>query len=182
MQYRNGIVIIAALIAILTGCKTPQQAIDGKTAYALKQYSTATELLQKEFEAEKDPAKKKEKANQIADAYRQYNNTAGAAEWYKKAADLGDEQALYKLGQMQMMNELYDEAIKTFNKFGNIDIAIYSTAQVIVTAYQYTTDADIMLCSRGMFKCSLQLFGGEYFRSWTSQNYNCKLISTQKFQ
>ena len=129
MQYRNGVVIIAAIIMILSGCKAPEKAIDGQTSYSLKQYSTATELLQKEFDTEKDPAKKKEKANQIADAYRQYNNTAGAAQWYKKAADLGDEQALYKLGQMQMMNEQYDEAIKTFNQFGNVDAMSKNLAQ-----------------------------------------------------
>jgi peptidoglycan-associated lipoprotein len=120
MQHLRGIFIIA-FIVFIAGCKTPQQPIDGKTAYALKEYSTAPQLLQKDLGNEKDPAKKKEITYQIAESYRQYNNTTAAAEWYGKAADMGSEQALYKLGEMQMMNEQYEEAIKTFNKYGAID-------------------------------------------------------------
>jgi outer membrane protein OmpA-like peptidoglycan-associated protein len=121
MHQPHRYVLLLSILIYLSGCKPAQQAIDGKTAYDLKQYSTATELLQKEFESEKDATKKREKANQIADAYRKYNNTASAAKWYQKAVDLGDEQALYDLGRMQMMNEQYDAAIKTFNQFGTRD-------------------------------------------------------------
>jgi len=128
MQHLKGIIIISILL-ILAGCKSPQVAADGKTAYALKQYSTAPELLQKEYETEKDPGKKKEKAYEIADSYRRYNNITAAAEWFKKAADLGDQQSLYDLGRMQMMNEQYEEAIKTFTKFGGEDAASKNLAQ-----------------------------------------------------
>ena len=117
-MYLFRFVFIVTLFSLLTGCKGPQQAIDGKTAYALKQYNGAADLLTKEFDAEKDQVKKKEKAYQIAEAYRQYGNTIAAADWYRKAYELGDEQAQYKQGQMQMMNEQYDEALKTFNKYG----------------------------------------------------------------
>jgi peptidoglycan-associated lipoprotein len=129
MQHRKVIVYIAALIVLISGCKAPEKAIDGETSYTLKQYSTAATLLQKEYESEKDPIKKKKKAYQIADAYHQYNNVTAAAEWYKKAADLGDQESLYKLGRMQMMSEQYEEAIKTFTKFGNTDAVSKSRAQ-----------------------------------------------------
>ena len=111
------------------GCKTAQQAPDGKTAYTLKQYSVAADLLQKDFDTEKDPIKKKDKAYQIAESYSRYNNIAAAAQWYKKAIELGDEQAQQPLGQMQMMNEQYEEAIKTFAKYGTTDAAAKATAQ-----------------------------------------------------
>lgn len=103
--------------------------MDGKTAYSLKQYSTATVLLQKEFQTEKDRAAKREKANQIAESYRHFNDTKSAAEWYRKAVDLGDEQAYYNLGKMQMMNEEYDNAIKSFTRFAGIDATSSSLAK-----------------------------------------------------
>jgi outer membrane protein OmpA-like peptidoglycan-associated protein len=114
--------------------------MDGNTAYTLKQYSTAPELLQKEYETEKDPAKKKEKAYEIADSYRKYNNIPSAIEWFKKGADLGDQQALFDLGRMQMMNEQYEEAIKTFNKFGAEDATSKSLAQPQIKNCQNALD------------------------------------------
>lgn len=121
MQYSKGFIYIAALLFLIAGCKAPEKAIDGQTSYSLKQYSVAPDLLKKDFDGEKDPGKKKQDAVEIAESYRQYNNISGAIEWYKKAADLGDEISLYKLGQMQMMNEQYDEAVKSFTKYGTID-------------------------------------------------------------
>ena len=129
MHYRKTIHIIFSVWIFVSGCKSPQVAQDGKTAFALKQYSKAPELLQKDFGSEKDLARKKEVANQIAESYQHYNNTNGAIDWYKKAVDLGDEDALYKLGQAQMMNEQYDEAIKSFNKYGARDVASKTLAQ-----------------------------------------------------
>ena len=192
MQHRKGILIIAAILVLISGCKTPEKPIDGQTAYTLKQYSIATTLLQKEFESEKDPVKKKEKANQIADATRQYNNTAGAAEWYRKAADLGDEQALYKLGQMQMMNEQYDKAIESFNKFGSIDAAskylsqsavkncqnalgwkqAFTKTQVTNLSYINTPQSDfspVLYKGRLVFSSSRNEAKGEMRNAWTGE-------------
>ena len=118
---QKGIFIVVAVLIVLAGCKSPQKAIDGHTAYTLKQYSTAVTLLQKEYQTEKDRATKREKAYLIAESYRHFNNTKSAAEWYRKAVDLGDENAYYDLGLMQMMNEQYDDAIKSFNRFAGID-------------------------------------------------------------
>jgi peptidoglycan-associated lipoprotein len=121
MRLRLVTSVIISLSLLISGCKAPQMALDGQTAYDLKEYTTSAELLQKEFGSERDALKKKEKAYEIAESYRHYNNTTAAAEWYKKAADLGDEQALFKLGKMQMMHEQYEEAVKTFTKYGGSD-------------------------------------------------------------
>jgi peptidoglycan-associated lipoprotein len=129
MHHKKGIYIVAVILMLVAGCKTPEKAIDGQTSYDLKQYSVAPGLLQKEFESEKDPVKKKQEAYEIAESYRQYNNVAAAAEWYKKASDLGDDLSLYKLGEMQMMMEQYDAAIKTFNKYGGLDATAKNLAQ-----------------------------------------------------
>ena len=129
MRYRLGISLFTSLVLIMSGCKAPQTAIDGQTAYALKEYSASAELLQKEYGSEKDPVHKRDLAYEIAESYRKYNNTTEAVVWYKKAANLGDEQSLYKLGQMQMMNEQYDSAIVTFNKYAATDATSKSLAQ-----------------------------------------------------
>ena len=113
--------VVILFTLFLTSCKSPQVAVDGKTAYILKQYSLAPELLEKDYNAEKDASKKKLIANQIAQAYMAYNNTAQAAVWYRKALDIGDEDALYQLGKVQMMNEQYAEAIKSFTQYGTRD-------------------------------------------------------------
>ena len=129
MQHKKGFFFTMIILALLAGCKPQELPVDGKTAYSLKQYSIAADLLKKEYEAEKDPVKKRQEAFEIAQSYRKYNNTIASAEWYKKASDMGDVSALYKLGQMQMMNEQYDEAIKTFTKYGSVDVASKSEVQ-----------------------------------------------------
>ncbi len=179
-------------VALLTGCKPQELPIDGKTAYTLKQYSVAAELLQKEYEAEKDPVKKKQEAFEIAQSYRRYDNTIAAAEWYKKAADMGDAAALYKLGQMQMMNEQYEEAIKTFTQYGSVDVAskgevqgdikncrnalewkqAFTKVQVTNLSYINTPQSDfspILYKGRLVFSSSRNEAMGDMKNAWTGE-------------
>jgi outer membrane protein OmpA-like peptidoglycan-associated protein/tetratricopeptide (TPR) repeat protein len=192
MQHRKGIYIIVALLVLIAGCKTQEVPIDGKTAYSLKQYSTAPELLQKDFGSEKDPVKKREIAYQIADSYHQYNNIKSAADWYQKAADLGSEESLYKLGQMQMMQEQYDEAIKTFTKFAGTDATsknraegplrncrnalawkqAFTKTQVTNLAYVNTPQSDfspILYKGRLVFSSSRNEAKGDMLNAWTGE-------------
>ena len=140
MHWIKKAVYILPITLLAIGCKTAHQALDGKTAYVLKEYSIAADLLQKDFDGEKDQSKKREKAYQIADSYRRYNNINAATQWFKKAIELGDEQATRQLGQMQMMNEQYDEAIKTFAKYGTTDAASKAIAQREIKSAQNAID------------------------------------------
>ena len=200
---QKGFFIVAAIVILLSGCKSPQKAIDGHTAYTLKQYSNATVLLQKEFQTEKDRATKREKAFQIAESYRHFNNTKSAAEWYRKAVDLGDENAYYNLGLMQMMNEQYDDAIKSFNRFAGIDatssalakkqIKNCNTAQdwrqgvnkihVINLAGLNTPQSDfspMMYKGKLVFSSSRNEAKGEMKNAWTGEKNADIFISEQK--
>ncbi|MFN8310155.1 MAG: OmpA family protein [Chitinophagales bacterium] len=117
------------LLILIQGCATTQKTRSGSTSFDLKEYAIAAETLQKEFNAEKDPTKKRELANKIADSYRRFNNIKNAAEWYAKAVQEGDEQSYFNLGKMQLMLDQPEEAIKTFTKFGAIDAASKNVAQ-----------------------------------------------------
>ncbi len=107
-------------LLLSVGCKTKIPAIkNGEDAYNRKLYNTATEMLVKEFEAEKNPLKKQEKALLIGDGFMKYNEPIRAAVWYKKASNeagnlAGD--ALFKLGQTLKMQEMYDSAVAVFTK------------------------------------------------------------------
>ena len=64
--------------------------LTGEKAYDLKQYANAPALLQKDFEVEKDPAKKQDIAWRIADAYSRYNQYGNAEKWYKTTGQCMD--------------------------------------------------------------------------------------------
>jgi outer membrane protein OmpA-like peptidoglycan-associated protein/tetratricopeptide (TPR) repeat protein len=119
----------STLAFLLSACKTATTVKDGATAYSLKQYSIAADLLIKEYNTEKDPIKKREKAFTIAESFRKYNDTKNALEWYQKSVDLGNEMASFELGKMQMMNENYEDAIKSFTEFGKLSSASKLQAQ-----------------------------------------------------
>lgn len=108
------------LVVVNAGCKTKTAAIkNGDDAVARKLYSIATGMLVKEYETEKNPLKKQEKALQIGDAFIRYNEPLNAANWYKKASnEAGDKtgDAFFKLGQTLKSQELYDSAIAVFTK------------------------------------------------------------------
>ena len=105
----------------LSNCNNAFVLKDGKTAYELKRYSKATEMLQTDFEKAKDNTARKEIATQIADAYSQFSDFANAEKWYKKATELDNVDAYFKLGKIQMMQEKYADAIKVFTIFGKQD-------------------------------------------------------------
>ena len=63
MPYRHVLFIITFFALLFGGCKAPKMALTGDTAYLLKEYSASAELLTKEFGSEKDPVKKKDKAD-----------------------------------------------------------------------------------------------------------------------
>ena len=112
----------ALLFLFIAGCKTvPFQIKDGKTAREFLVYNQSVEFLLKEYNAERDPIKQQQKAFQLAESYKQFNDYANAEKWYKQSIDLnGGEKSLLQLGLMQKQQEKYEEAYKTFDEYQRI--------------------------------------------------------------
>ncbi len=106
----------------MAACKTvPFKVNNGNTAVSLKLYHQSTDFLIKEFNEEKDPIKKQQKAFEIGESYRKFNDWANAEKWYKQSLDLkGGEESLYMLAMMQKQQEKYQEALKSFEEYQKI--------------------------------------------------------------
>lgn len=113
------VVNAGCLLLLLLGCKTPKFEVkDGNTARELLLFNQSIEFLTKEFNGEKDLTKQQQKAFEIADSYRRFNDYANAELWYKKSLDLnGDVKSVYWIAMMQKQQEKYEEAAATFEKY-----------------------------------------------------------------
>ncbi|MFN3940101.1 MAG: hypothetical protein ACK4IY_05910, partial [Chitinophagales bacterium] len=113
MKYQY--LITASLFLIIFGCKYTENIQDGATAYHLKKYTLAAELLEKEFNKEAMADTKAKLAYQIAQCYQFNNQNAEAAQWYKTAIDweYGSD-AVYAYAHILKKQEKYQEAIKQF--------------------------------------------------------------------
>ncbi|MBK7109214.1 MAG: OmpA family protein [Chitinophagales bacterium] len=111
--------LISGCIALLIwGCKYTENITDGQTAYNLKKYSLAAELLEKEFNKDELGTTKAQLAYQIGQSYQYNNQTEAAATWYKTAIDweYGSD-AVLAFAKMLKAQEKYNEAIKQFQAY-----------------------------------------------------------------
>lgn len=105
-------------ILLLSSCKSGSKVQDGETAYKLKKYSLASEMLQKDFDKSRDITEKSKIALKIADSYDKQLNFIAAEPWYKKVADarvLNDAILLY-INALKR-NEKYQEAYKVLDDY-----------------------------------------------------------------
>ncbi|MFN8295367.1 MAG: hypothetical protein U0T69_04185 [Chitinophagales bacterium] len=105
-------------ILLLSSCKSGSKVQDGETAYKLKKYSLASEMLQKDFDKSRDITEKSKIALKIADSYDKQLNFIAAEPWYKKIADarvLNDAILLY-INALKR-NEKYQEAYKVLDDY-----------------------------------------------------------------
>ncbi len=115
---RLNLFIISAICLIFTSCEVQENIQDGQTAYKLKKYQLAAELLQKDYAKAELPDEKAKIAYQIGESYAYNNNYAQAADWYFKASDLSyGSQATLNYAYMLKAQEKYEEAIKEFEKY-----------------------------------------------------------------
>lgn len=107
--------ITASLVLILFGCKYTENIQDGETAYKLKKYTLAADLLEKEFNKEQLADTKAKLAFQIAQCYQYNNQNDDAAKWYNTAIEweYGSD-AVYAYARILKTQEKYQEAIKQF--------------------------------------------------------------------
>ncbi len=112
------ILIVGAICLVFAACEVQENIQDGATAYKLKKYKLAAELLQKDYNRAELPDEKAKLAYQIAESYNFNNNYESAAEWYYKASDLGYESiAILNYALMLKAQEKYEEALKEFEKY-----------------------------------------------------------------
>ncbi len=103
---------------VLVSCKSTSKVQDGETAYQLKKYTLAAEMLQKDFGRSKDVTEQSRLALKIADSYDKQLNYKEAEVWYKKIADtrvMNDAIVLY-INALKR-NEKYEQAFKVLDDF-----------------------------------------------------------------
>lgn len=109
-------------VAMLFSCKVHKFVVkDSKTAVNLKLYNESIGFLLKDFDAEKDPLKKRNIAFELGESYRRYNDYPEAEKWYHKCLELnGEAPALFQYGMMLKQQERYEEAIKVFDEYQRV--------------------------------------------------------------
>jgi peptidoglycan-associated lipoprotein len=110
------------LILLAVSCKTvPFKVKDADTAVRLKLYNQSIDFLTKEFNEAKDPATKAQKAFELGESYRKFNDLPNAEKWYQQSVDLkGPDKALYELGLAQKGQEKYQQAYKNFEEYQKV--------------------------------------------------------------
>lgn len=104
-----------ALLLFSVACSGSKEISDGPTAYRLKKYALATQLLPADFERA-EGTDKAEIAWQIAESYAAIGQPGNAAKWYKEAAQLGiSRDASFAYAKMLMADNEYDKALTVFN-------------------------------------------------------------------
>jgi tetratricopeptide (TPR) repeat protein len=98
-------------------CRTSKEIRDGRTAFESKQFAVAVDLLNTEFNNEKDDLKKAELAYLLGESYRQNNETSESVKWYDKAVELGyGPKALYEMGYGLKKLQKYGLAARYFEE------------------------------------------------------------------
>lgn len=115
---KQRLLILGAFCLLFAACEVQENIQDGQTAYKLKKYQLAAELLQKDYSKAELPDEKAKIAYQIGESYNYNNKYALAADWYYKASDLSyGSEATLNYGLMLKAQEKYEEAIKEFEKY-----------------------------------------------------------------
>ncbi len=103
----------------LSACKSGGNLTDGDTAMKQEQYNVAIENYKGAYSGVKDKVKRAEVAFKIAEAMRFNRDFVKAEGWYQKAITGGhtDPMVYYQLGEVQKMNEKYEEALVQFERY-----------------------------------------------------------------
>ena len=121
MNHMNRIHTLLTLLILSTiiSCSYTEKIKDGRTAFARKQFSVASEMLPSEYEKEKSRVEKGKIAYLIGESYRRMNKPEKSLEWYKKAMDNQygiDAMKQYAFGLKRA--EKYTEAKDAFKELG----------------------------------------------------------------
>lgn len=118
MKRRFRILYFAASLLLICACSSTAKIADGDTAYRLKKYALASEMLQKDYDKSKDITEQSKIALKIADSYDKQLQYDRSEAWYKKIADarvLNDAVLLYVNALKR--NEKYEQAFKVLDDY-----------------------------------------------------------------
>ncbi|MEO6132959.1 MAG: OmpA family protein [Saprospiraceae bacterium] len=102
---------------LVSACSFTQKVQTGQQAYDVKQFSVATELFRKEYEASHIPKEKARIAFLAGESYGFLNNYVAAGEWYSKSIKEGyGEEASLMYAQALKHQERYGEAAKVYDE------------------------------------------------------------------
>lgn len=102
-------------ILLLQGCSMTLSVKDGRTAYDLKQYSRAIEMLLEEYEDEKKAVRKDDIAYLLGKAYDKIGDFENSLSWMRKSGgERHSLEALRDLGYAYKKNGQYLSARKCF--------------------------------------------------------------------
>jgi len=110
------------LTVVLQSCNVTLPVKDGATAFELKKYVLAADLLQEDYEKAKDKKEKHLIASQIAESYLAFSQSKKAEFWLKRAVDMDvDPQSMFQYAMVLKQNEKYTDAIQMLNAFYQYD-------------------------------------------------------------
>lgn len=144
----NRTILFASTIIILlvSSCGGMMKIRDGNTAFELKKYSLAIELLSEEYENTRFRDVKAEKAFLLAESYSRIGNYPSASNWYQEAFRLGKgSRALEGYARTLKNLEDYDRAAEVYlqliENYGSLD-EWESSLRISRAASQWMKEAD----------------------------------------
>lgn len=132
--YAYSLLLIAFVSVGITSCRAIfETKIDAASAYASKQYITASELLIEKYNNTKELSVQSDLAYKIAECFRMANRTQKAEKWYKRAIDYNyDADMVFKYALMLKSNGKYNQAMAIFKEYalGNPNDRARATRQI----------------------------------------------------
>ncbi len=121
VQYKKYACIYIVFLISLVNCTTSEKVKDGKSAFDLKRYSSAIDLLKKEYAKSNKREEKSGKSFLIATCYDKLSDYNRAIEWYSLAekAEYGIAATLKKAYALKKMMK-YSEASLAFESLEGI--------------------------------------------------------------
>ena len=116
MRIRLYIYTLSTLL-LIAACQVTKKVKDGDTAYQLKQYSVAVDMLEKEYEKAGSKDERLRKSLYLAKSYDYLQNHAASVEWYEKANKIDPKlQVRSDLAEAFKKNDQYEKAYEIYSK------------------------------------------------------------------
>ena len=115
MQFRY--ILFIPLLLILASCKVTLE--EANRAYDLYRFDKAASMYEKLYDQDRDKTEKAAIAFKAAESYRKKNEWRRAEVWYNRAIRRGysDPKVYYQKARMQNLQENFEDAIETYNKY-----------------------------------------------------------------
>ena len=109
--------ILGLFIIIVAGCTVTKKVKDGDTAYQLKQYAVAVEMLEEEYQKAGSSQIRFRKAIYLAKSYDYLQNHAASVHWLERANKLESQlQVKSDLADAYKKNEQYEKALELYTQ------------------------------------------------------------------